>query len=79
MRLVKATKEICEMCRFRSGIPEHGCNYSEIEGHSRIFIDGKMAYDPEYCDKFERGKRQRIRYEITFTNTEGIDEQKRED
>ena len=57
-KLVKATSTICAMCKYRSGDRErHSCSYWGITGQSRIFKDGKMAYDPQYCDKFERGKR----------------------
>ena len=52
---MKINKNICAMCKYRSGIPEHGCNYIMVEKHSRVFEDGKLAYDPSYCNKFERG------------------------
>ena len=56
-RLIKATPNICAMCRYRSNISSEfgNCEYQAITGHSRIFENGKLAYDPEYCDKFERG------------------------
>ena len=57
-RMVKATRTICEMCKFRSGAEENGCNYIGITGHGRIFgEDGHFRHDPRYCDRFERGKR----------------------
>ena len=57
-QLIKATPTICAMCKYRSGDRErNGCNYWAITGKSRIYESGKMAYDPQYCDKFERGKR----------------------
>ena len=33
------------------------CNYLLVNERSRIFEDGKMAYDPAYCDKYEEGDR----------------------
>ena len=56
-RLVKATPEICGMCQYRAGTNDNGCNYWRIEGVSRIFSEGKLQYDPHYCNKFKRGKR----------------------
>lgn len=56
-RLVKATPHICRMCKYRSGDQTEVCAYMAITGHSRIYVDGKAAYDVRYCDKFERGKR----------------------
>ena len=56
-RMVKLCESICRMCKYRSGEQGDVCNYWNITHSSRIFVDGKMAYDPEYCDKFERGKR----------------------
>lgn len=32
------------------------CNYLTIMNESRIFQDGVAAYDPKYCDKYEKGK-----------------------
>ena len=54
-KMVKINKNICGMCKYRSGLPEHGCNYIMVKKHSRVYEDGKLAYDPRYCDKFERG------------------------
>ena len=65
-KLVKATPEICGMCQYRSGTSDNGCNYWRIEGISRIFVDGKLKYDPNYCDKFVRGKKIEPNTEITL-------------
>ena len=64
--MVKCTKYVCAMCKYRMrfGTAPSGqqklynfcCNYLEITGHSRIFVEGKRQYDADYCDKFERGK-----------------------
>ena len=57
-QFVKATPNVCAMCKYRSSLQENGCcNYWNITGHSRIYVDGKEQYDPAYCDKFERGQR----------------------
>lgn len=55
--LVRATKARCAMCKYRSGVEENGCNYIMVKEHSRIFENGVMQYDPEFCDKFEQGLR----------------------
>ena len=64
--LIKCTKQKCAKCKYRcrfgtspSGVQtvyNFCCNYLEIMGHSRIFEDSSMQYDPKYCDKFEEGK-----------------------
>ena len=65
--LIRRTKQVCARCQYRmragaspgrDGYSDYNycCNYLEIEGHSRIFEDGKMAYDAKYCDKYKRGK-----------------------
>lgn len=65
--LIKATHRVCNRCRYSMGFGSQPCNaeapdniccnYMEIRGESRIFKDGKMAYNPAYCDKYEKGKR----------------------
>lgn len=65
--LIKLSKRVCARCQYsmRAGASpgrdgendfNYCCNFLSIEGHSRIFEDGKLAYDPHYCDKFKRGK-----------------------
>ena len=64
--IVKATYEVCSKCKYRVGFgaapgknqSNHNicCNYWKIMNHSRIFENGKKAYDPKYCDKFEVGE-----------------------
>lgn len=54
--LIRDNRKNCSRCKYRTKIGNSmACNYSAIEGHSRIFQDGKLAYDPEYCDKFQKG------------------------
>ena len=67
-KLVIASCRTCSLCKYHIGYisgqtnnREKGnrtgvaCNYLEIKKHSRIFENGKMAYDKMYCDKFEPG------------------------
>ena len=68
-KLIKATSKTCEKCKYRMGFGSQpskkqkdegklmnvACNYAKIMQHSRIFENGEMAYDPKFCDKFERG------------------------
>lgn len=58
-KLVRATQSRCSKCQYRMRI-SHGngycCNYLTIMNESRIFQDGVAAYDPKYCDKYEKGK-----------------------
>ena len=56
--LVRATRTVCSRCIYGPGTAEgNGCDYFGITGQSRIFENGKKAYDPEYCDKFVYGKK----------------------
>ena len=66
---VKLSVDICRSCKYHMGFGSQpgkqqideghcknvACNYMQIEKHSRIFKNGKMAYDPKYCDKYEEG------------------------
>lgn len=57
--LVEATQATCFKCKWRSGIKGQcnvTCDYRDRTGKSRIFEDGKLAYDPKYCDKYEEGE-----------------------
>ena len=68
-KLIRVSAKTCQKCKYRMGFgsqpgkeqKEKGqcmnvaCNYLGIERHSRIFEDGKMAYDPKFCDKFKKG------------------------
>ena len=68
-KLIKATAATCEKCKYRMGFGSQpskiqkdnghmmnvACNYAKIMQHSRIFENGVMAYDPQFCDKFESG------------------------
>ena len=67
--LVKVSAKTCAKCKYRMGFGSQpskkqkdeghcmnvACNYIKIMQHSRIFENGEMAYDPKYCDKFEKG------------------------
>ena len=73
--LVRATPKTCAKCKYSMGfgsqpgkvqtedLPNRNvaCNYLEIKGHSRIFEDRQIAYDPKFCDKYDPGDRQIIR------------------
>ena len=66
---IKVDARICATCRYRMGFGSQpgkeqteaghnlniACDYLNKTGHSRIFINGKMAYKPQYCDKYEKG------------------------
>ena len=68
--LIRVDARICASCRYRQGFGSQpgkeqteaghnmnfACNYQKIEGHSRIFVEGKLAYDPKFCDKYKRGR-----------------------
>ena len=68
-KLIKVSAKTCQKCKYRMGFgsqpgkeqKEKGqcmnvaCNYLCIEKHSRIFKNGKLAYDPKFCDKFKKG------------------------
>jgi hypothetical protein len=56
----KITKKLCSTCKYRGAMEQKiSCNYMTCTGHSRIFQDGKMAYDPKYCDKYEKGRKKK--------------------
>lgn len=69
MKKVKINSQMCYACCYHMGFGSQpgkeqrdaghfhniACNYLAIEGHSRIFENGKMRFDPEYCDKFREG------------------------
>lgn len=67
-KLIKTNSEICRSCRYHMGFGSQpdkeqkvcnnvACNYQEVTGHSRIFENGKIAYPPELCDKYEPGEK----------------------
>ena len=68
--LIKADQRTCRKCKYHMGFGSQpggtrevdnnvACNYLAIKGHSRIFENGKEAYDPEYCDKYIPGRNTR--------------------
>ena len=52
--LIKMNEENCIKCSYHCISQGYvACNYSLIEGHSRIFENGKRRNIPDgYCDKF---------------------------
>lgn len=70
--LVRATSGTCRKCKWSMGFGSQpgncqteatannniACDYLNRAKRSRIFEDGQMAYDPRYCDKFEKGPRE---------------------
>lgn len=71
-QLVRATSATCRQCKWSMGFGSQpsriqteevannniACDYLARCGHSRIFENREMAYDPIYCDKFEKGPRE---------------------
>lgn len=58
MQMVKVNSKVCSRCKYRINVEQKPCcNYIEVEGHSRIFEDGELKYDPKYCDKYCPGAR----------------------
>lgn len=65
MKMVKTSEKICSSCKYRINVEQKvSCNYLEVAGHSRIFENGKKAYDPAFCDKYEPGKPKRADIQI---------------
>lgn len=76
--LIRVSQQLCLSCKYHTGVgtqpgknqksqgmlPNIGCNYLKIAGHSRIFENGKKAYDPAFCDKYEPGKPKRADIQI---------------
>ena len=69
-RRIKINPKICESCIYHMGFGSQpgkeqtaeclnsnvACNYLGITGKSRIFKDGKLKYNPEYCNKYVFGR-----------------------
>ena len=69
-RKIKVNAHICASCKYHMGFGSQpgkeqteaghnlniACDYLYRAGHSRIFEKGKLRFDPEYCDKYERGE-----------------------
>lgn len=54
----KLTRKLCDSCKYRGQVEQKNCcNYIGVTGHSRIFENGAMAYNPRFCDKYEKGNR----------------------
>jgi hypothetical protein len=71
----KITKKLCSTCKYRGGTDQKiSCNYMTCTGRSRIFQDGKMAYDPKYCDKYEKGETDTSYRDINIVPQQAKDE-----
>lgn len=71
MKKIKTKPSICRSCKYHQYFGAKtskenstkwefnnvACQYLGITGHSRIFKDGVLQYDPQYCDKYEKGKK----------------------
>lgn len=53
---VKDTK-ICQSCIYWSGW-SMGCNYSVEKKKSRLRDENGNRYDADYCDKYEKGRKE---------------------
>lgn len=60
-RLRKLHKNLCANCVYRCRVGNFGhngqiaCNYIEVEGQSRIFVNGEKVIPDGYCDKYVCG------------------------
>ena len=68
-KMIIVNPKICKSCKYHIGFGAQpgrlqtgsgenrnvACNYLTITGHSRIFENGELKYDPKYCDKYEKG------------------------
>lgn len=53
----RVSTELCAECKYRTHIDQRpACNYLNITKHSRIFEGRQMAYDPRFCNKYEKGE-----------------------
>ena len=87
--LIKLNKKVCGSCKYRmrfgsapggqNTFYNHCCNYLEIMGHSRIFENGKQAYDPKYCDKFEKGKAEQTKINWNQQTSRRVEEGETDD
>jgi len=52
---------LCATCKYRFRFGNFGhngrnaCNYLDITGESRVFVEGKKVVPDGYCDKYEKG------------------------
>ena len=68
--LIKINAKTCAKCQYHGMMGQKiSCNYIACEGHSRIFEDGKMAFDPKLCDKFQEGQMLRPYRDLTIIGT----------
>lgn len=67
--LIKISAKTYAKCQYH-GLMEQkiSCNYIACCGHSRLFEGGRMAYDPEYCDKYAEGEALRPFKDLTIGN-----------
>lgn len=59
-KLIKITTELCKSCKYCQKFYtdyEICCMYAALADDLRVLnSEGKLKYDPAYCDKFEAGK-----------------------
>ena len=69
-KLIRISAKMCTKCQYHGFMGQKiSCNYLACEGHSRIFEDGKPAYDPAFCDKFQKGQMLRPYKDLTIVST----------
>lgn len=65
-KLRRITGDLCDQCVYRCRICNFGhngriaCNYLDVAGKSRIFVNGKRTIPEGYCDKYKRGEESHI-------------------
>ena len=88
--LIKLSQTVCLSCKYHMGVgtqpgknqkaqgmlPNVGCNYLKITGRSRIYENGKKAYNAAYCDKYEKGKPDRPNIHLGDVEYEEYDKYK---
>ena len=58
----KITTKLCSKCKYRCRVGNFGhngriaCNYLDVAGKSRIFVNGEQVIPTGYCDKYEYGE-----------------------
>lgn len=58
-------RALCATCKYRCKFGNFGhngqnaCNYLDVVGESRVFVDGKQVVPSGYCDKYVKGAQDR--------------------
>ena len=58
----KLERSLCATCKYRCKFGNYGhngriaCNYLDVAGKSRIFVNGEQVIPTGYCDKYEYGE-----------------------